>query len=154
MEESRKIEKVFEVLAEILTTKELKKVAQIFLAKSSKLMSAPIRHNEQHYISRQEETSTVLGNLINLARPITSTSHANWIIYSGASKHVTGDLDEFASYTPYQSTYKETIQMADGTHQPIKGVGTVKCSPSIMLSSVLHVPSFPVNLLSLSALVD
>jgi hypothetical protein len=35
----------------------------------------------------------------------------------------------------------------------MKGVGTVM-SPSITLSSVLHVPSFPANLLSLSALVD
>ena len=44
--------------------------------------------------------------------------------------------------------------MADGTCQPIKGIDTINCTPSINLTSVLHVPSFPVNLLSLSALVD
>jgi transposase InsO family protein len=85
---------------------------------------------------------------------VIGTSCANWILDSGASKHVTGAANEFVSYTPYPSTYKETIQTTDGTRQPIKGVGTVKWSPSIMLSSVLHVSSFPVNLLSLSALVD
>ena len=61
----------------------------------------------------------------------------------------TGAPDEFISYTPYPSTYKETIQTADGTCQPIKGNGTVKCTPSITLSSVLHVSSFTVNLVSL-----
>jgi len=146
--------RIFELLVEILTAKELETVTQMFLAKSSKLISALTEHNEKQYLSRQEETPTILDNLINLARPLTGASHANWILDSSASKHVTGQSNEFASYTPYPSTYKETIQTADGTHQPIKGVGTVKCSPSIMLSSVLHVPSFPVNLLSLSALVD
>jgi len=154
MEESGRIVRIFELLVEILTAKELETVTQMFLAKSSKLISALTEHNEKQYLSRQEETPTILDNLINLARPLTGASHANWILDSGASKHVTGQSNEFASYTPYPSTYKETIQTADGTHQPIKGVGTVKCSPSIMLSSVLHVPSFPVNLLSLSALVD
>jgi hypothetical protein len=39
-------------------------------------------------------------------------------------------------------------------HNPISGIGLVRCSPSITLSLVLHVPSFPVNLLSVSSLVD
>ena len=51
-------------------------------------------------------------------------------------------------------TPPRTIHTADGTAQPITGVGTVSCTPNIKLSSVLHVSAFPVNLLSLSALVD
>jgi len=39
-----------------------------------------------------------------------------------------------------------------GTAQPVKGIGRVKCTSTIDLSSVLHVPAFPVNLVSLSAL--
>jgi len=61
---------------------------------------------------------------------------------------------EFASFTPYPDAHKETIQTADGTYRSIKGVGTVRCTPSITLSSVLYVPSFPVNLVSVSSLVD
>lgn len=80
--------------------------------------------------------------------------HSEWILDSGASKHVTGAQNEFLTYKKYPSTHKETIQTADGTCQPIKGIGTVNCTSSINLTSVLHVPSFPVNLLSLSALVD
>jgi transposase InsO family protein len=82
------------------------------------------------------------------------TSQLDWILDSGASKHVTGAACEFESYMQYPPTRKETIQTADGTSQFIKGVGTIQCTPSIKLSSVLHVPAFPVNLVSLSALVD
>jgi transposase InsO family protein len=46
------------------------------------------------------------------------------------------------------------MYIADGTAHPITDVGKISYTPSIKLSSVLHVPSFPVNLLSLSALVD
>ena len=38
--------------------------------------------------------------------------------------------------------------------QAIRGVGVVKCSSNIKLSSVLYVPAFPVNLISMSSLID
>ena len=60
----------------------------------------------------------------------------------------------FESYNNHLSTHNGTIQTTDGTKQPVVGVGTVKCTPNISLSSVLHVPAFPVNLASLSALID
>ena len=43
----------------------------------------------------------------------------------------------FKTYSPY--TY---------------GVGSIECKPSLSLSSVLHVPSFPVDLLSVSSIID
>jgi hypothetical protein len=73
---------------------------------------------------------------------------------SGASRHVTGASSEFVSYTQYPPTCKETIQTADGTSQPIRGAGTVQCTPTIKLFLVLHVPAFLVNPISLSALID
>ena len=80
--------------------------------------------------------------------------NSDWVLDSGASKHVAGCLGEFESYCPSSPSHQQTIQTADGTSQPIKGTGVVQCTPNIKLSSVLHVPAFPVNLLSLSALVD
>ena len=94
-------------------------------------------------------TGTNLEDIHAKALSFMKRAQHGWILDSGASKHVTGAPDEFISYTPYPSTYKETIQTADGTCQPIEGVVL-----SSALSSVLHVPSFPVNLVSLSALVD
>ena len=81
-------------------------------------------------------------------------SRSEWILDYGASKYVTGAQNEFLKYKQYPSTHKETIQTTNGICQPIKGIGTVNCMPSINLTSILHVPSFPINLLSLSALVD
>jgi hypothetical protein len=52
------------------------------------------------------------------------------------------------------ATSEEGTSTVDGTSQPIKGLGTVQCTPAIKLSSALHVLAFPVNLVSLSALVD
>jgi len=107
-------------------------------------------------------TTSHFGNFANYAhmgkgtqaQALASTCRHNieWVIDSGASKHVTGISSLFRTYTPH--SYTETIQTANGTSQPIHGVGSIECTPSLHLSSVLHVPSFPVNLLSVSALVD
>ncbi|KAJ3668810.1 hypothetical protein LUZ61_022792 [Rhynchospora tenuis] len=74
-----------------------------------------------------------------------------WIVDSGASRHVTGNASEFSSYT--HLAVPESIQTADGTTQPVVGKGTVNCTGSVTLSNVLHAPSFPVNLLSISAII-
>jgi hypothetical protein len=107
-------------------------------------------------------TTSHFGNFANYAhlgegtqaQALASTYRHNieWVIDLGASKHVTCIPNSFKTYTPY--THSETIQTADGTSQPIHGVGSIECTPSLCLSSVLHVPSFPVNLLSVSSIVD
>src|SRR3954468_15822415 len=50
--------------------------------------------------------------------------------------------------------HPEKVRTADGTSQPIKGTGSVHCTPSFTLSFVLHVPSFSVNLISVSSIID
>jgi hypothetical protein len=55
------------------------------------------------------------------------TLDSEWVLDSEASKHVTGNIREFELYTQYPSTYHETIQTADGTAQPVKGVGVIQC---------------------------
>ena len=85
---------------------------------------------------------------------IMKISRSEWILDYGASKYVTGAQNEFLKYKQYPSTHKETVQTTDGTYRLIIGIGTINCRPSINLTSILHVPSFPVNLLSLSALID
>jgi hypothetical protein len=74
-----------------------------------------------------------------------------WIVDSGASQHVTGVVGEFSSYTCL--VVPENIQTADGTTRPVVGKGIVKCTDSVTLTKVLHAPSFPVNLLSISAII-
>jgi len=94
-------------------------------------------------------TTNHFGNFANYAhlgkgtqaQALASTYRHNieWVIDSGASKHVTGISSSFKTYTPH--SYSETIQIADGTTHPIHGVGSIECTPSLCLSYVLHVPS-------------
>jgi hypothetical protein len=92
-------------------------------------------------IPKHHGKTTVLGNCVNLAYTeegissraptLNEISCSRWILDSGASTHVTGRWSEFASYAPHPPMYKETIQIADGTYHPVKGVkgvGTVMYS--------------------------
>lgn len=76
----------------------------------------------------------------------------SWIVYSGATDHMTGKSTVFSSFTHYSVSYQ--VILADGDFTPIflGGEGTVKVSPSLSLSSVLKVPSFPTCILSVSSL--
>ncbi|XP_047312938.1 uncharacterized protein LOC124916252 [Impatiens glandulifera] len=108
------------------------------------------------------ENASTSGNIATYAHLVAGTSDTHalasistvgspWIIDSGASRHVTGTVGEFSSYTHLE--IPESIRTADGTAQPVVGKGTVRCTDSLTLSNVLHAPSFPVNLLSISAII-
>jgi GAG-pre-integrase domain len=75
-----------------------------------------------------------------------------WIIDSGASQHMTPDSIVFKSYKPFSG--KEKVQTTDGTFCFIAGIENVICTPNIQLSSVLYVPNFTNNLVSIKQLVD
>jgi GAG-pre-integrase domain len=49
---------------------------------------------------------------------------------------------------------KDKVQTADGSLCPIAGVGDITCTSELQLLSVLHVPNFTNNLLSVSQLID
>jgi hypothetical protein len=55
-------------------------LVQIFLAKSSELMSVSQGPNDGKIFSSIDDTSTILGNLTSLAHPSTGTFNANWIL--------------------------------------------------------------------------
>jgi GAG-pre-integrase domain len=76
----------------------------------------------------------------------------SWIVDSGASKHMTPHSTMFKTYKPMSG--KDKVQTADGSLCPIAGVGDITCTSELQLSSVLHVPNFTNNLLSVNQLVD
>jgi hypothetical protein len=75
--------------------------------------------------------------------------HVDRVIDSGASKHMTGMSSPFKIYSPYTS-HSESVQIADGTSRQIHGIGSIECTPSLSITSVLHVPPFLVNLIQLA----
>ena len=83
------------------------------------------------------------------------TGDSCWIIDSGATQHITGNLSLFSS-TPtktfvYQNNNK--VVLADGSFVAIDGYGDVELGP-ILLRDVAYVPGSAFNLLSLPRAVE
>ncbi|KAL2241477.1 UNVERIFIED_CONTAM: Retrovirus-related Pol polyprotein from transposon TNT 1-94 [Sesamum indicum] len=74
----------------------------------------------------------------------------SWIIDSGATSHICGDIRLFQSFTA--PTHSLTIHLPNGQTQVVSHVGSVTISPDITLTNVLHIPTFSVNLLSVRQL--
>ncbi|KAJ1685430.1 hypothetical protein LUZ63_016820 [Rhynchospora breviuscula] len=84
----------------------------------------------------------------------TSTSSAgvtDWFLDSGATHHVTSDINNLSSFEPY--TGADQLHIGDGKGLQITHIGSVTVNlgtHTIVLSQVLLVPSFTKNLISLS----
>ena len=72
------------------------------------------------------------------------------IFDSGASDRMIGNLSLFSTYAP--CSRKKSVKIADGSFTMVAGVGSIKLSPMLCLSDVLHVPGLTCNLLSISKL--
>ncbi|KAJ4761435.1 hypothetical protein LUZ62_071810 [Rhynchospora pubera] len=82
------------------------------------------------------------------------TSSNDWIIDSGATNHVTSDLNNLSSFFPYQGS--DNLQIGNGMGLSISHVGSTSftlSNCSIQLNDILHVPNFSKNLISLSRLL-
>jgi len=99
-----------------------------------------VKEMEEISITTPASSTAVIGNFGNCTTPTWSKvlwhKHSyrhriNWIIDSGASKHVTGMSSHFKSYSPY--IHSECVRTADGTFQQIHGVGSIECTPSLNL---------------------
>jgi len=80
---------------------------------------------------------------------------SDWILDSGASHHITNDLDQLHLSQPYNGA--DQLVVGDGTRDTISNIGkTVLHTPNHLfhLSNVLHVPKISQKLLSVSSLCD
>jgi Reverse transcriptase (RNA-dependent DNA polymerase)/gag-polypeptide of LTR copia-type/GAG-pre-integrase domain len=88
-----------------------------------------------------------------VAQPAPSAPH-EWCIDSGATHHVTHDLNNLTSYMVYEGV--DTLQIGSGEGMTISHIGSTSIlfpAFSIHLYDVLYVPTFTRNLLSLSKLL-
>ncbi|KAL5575085.1 hypothetical protein UlMin_016784 [Ulmus minor] len=94
-----------------------------------------------------KEQQPVVSNFTGISSLISANV---WIIDSGATHHVCHDLSLFDSFdNNHTSTF---VLLPTGHSAPISKIGSVRLSPSLVLSKVLYVPSFRYNLLSVSSL--
>ena len=99
--------------------------------------------------TNRPSTSKPQANVANLP----STSSSQWLLDSGASHHITNDLNNLSLHTPYDGT--EELIIGDGTGLHISHIGSLTISyvsHSITLNNVLFVPSMSRNVVSISQL--
>lgn len=75
-----------------------------------------------------------------------------WVIDSGCSHHMTGNLRVFEKYTEADHGI-EPIEVANGAKLPVSGFGQVKLSNGMKIGKALYVPSLTFNLLSVKMLM-
>jgi Reverse transcriptase (RNA-dependent DNA polymerase)/gag-polypeptide of LTR copia-type/GAG-pre-integrase domain len=90
----------------------------------------------------------------NSAQPDSISSGPDWYLDSGATHHVTNDINNLSSYMPYDGM--DSLKIGNGLGMRISHIGSCKltlANYALVLSDVLYVPSFTKNLLSLSKLL-
>ena len=93
---------------------------------------------------------TAIAESGNPNKCLVSSSSSEWVIDSGATDHMT---DNSSLYSTFQSqSSPSTITLADGSYSCVLGSGTIIPTPSIPLTSVLSLPNFSFNLMSVSKL--
>jgi hypothetical protein len=83
----------------------------------------------------------------------TQAQNNNWIMDTGASHHITQDLQQLTLAQPYPGT--DQVLVGDGTGLQISHIGQISIPTTIKplnLKNVLHVPNIKTNLLSVSQL--
>jgi hypothetical protein len=83
----------------------------------------------------------------------TGHNNNNWIMDTGASHHITQDLQQLTLAQPYPGS--DQVLVGDGTGLNISHIGQTSISTPkkpLCLKNVLHVPNMQTNLLSVSKL--
>lgn len=89
----------------------------------------------------------------NIATNQPPVHNSSWIMDTGASHHVTQDLQQLSLANPYPGT--DQVIVGDGTGMNITHIGHTSLhtqTKPLFLNQVLHVPSIQSNLLSVSKL--
>ncbi|XP_016205051.1 uncharacterized protein LOC107645516 [Arachis ipaensis] len=106
--------------------------------------------------STTNNTPLIQGNTVilkyssNISTFVTVKSHL-WVIDTGATDHVTFNLDDFQSY---QEISPMIVRMPDGSHTTSSIIGTIRFSNQLYLSNVLFIPNFDFKLISVSKLTS
>jgi len=79
---------------------------------------------------------------------IASTVHNFWVIDSGATDQITNKMTNLYDFEGFSSPTH--VSIANGKNVSVKGKGKIKLLSNNIESSVLYVPSFPFQLLSIS----
>ncbi|KAL4320266.1 hypothetical protein GQ457_18G008200 [Hibiscus cannabinus] len=120
-------------------------------------------HQCRHHKGRHENPAQSNVNLIEADDIITAvvsqvnivTNMTEWVIDSGATRHICGNRNVFTSYIPVEKG-EESIYLGDSQTVSVLGKGKAMLKltygKTLALSDVLHVPEIRTNLISISLL--
>ena len=115
------------------------------------LLSSQVSHVVQP-ISNSFSTNGNIGGIVLSAGSLhsipSSTSYS--ILDSEASGHITSSLSVFTSFRHLHNSF---VTLPDKSLIPVLAIGTVAFANYFLLHNVLYIPSFHVNLISVSALL-
>ena len=114
----------------------------------SRVILMPNEYKE--YIYRTQATKSASISSVVETGTCLSHSYGPWILDSGASDHISSNKDFFSFLTI--TSPLPMITLANGSQTMAKGIGLASPLPSIPLTSVLYVPDYLFNLLSISKL--
>ena len=95
---------------------------------------------------------TAIAKLGNPNKCLVSSSSSKWVIDSRATDHTTGDSSLFFTFQSQPST--SIVNLANGSQSCVLGTYTIFTTSSIPLSSVLSLPNFSFNLMSINKLTQ
>ena len=112
----------------------------------------PSEYEEYLRLTQAAKSSSIASVALtdNISACLTHSS-APWILNARAYDHISGNKDFFSSLT-FPSPLP-TITLANGSQTIAKGIGSACPLPSLPLTSVLYVPDFPFNLISISKFI-
>jgi hypothetical protein len=93
-------------------------------------------------------STATLPQLGTASHCLLSSTSDPWVINSSANDHMTGLSTSLSNY--HHVATPKSVTLANGSLSKVVGSGTTHLSPDIELLSIIHVPGFPFNLLSIS----
>lgn len=100
--------------------------------------------NYDEYVAYQATKQSSSSPIASIAHP--GTFLGPWVLDSGASRHLSGNLNMFSTF--HMSHSLPSVILADGSKALAKIVGNAQPLPCVPLTSVLYVPYYPFNLVS------
>ena len=107
-------------------------------------------HLYQESLKSSSTPITVIAESGNPNKCLVSSSSFEWVIDSEATNHIIDNSSLFSTFQSQPST--STITLADGSQSCVLRLDTNFPTPSLPLSSVLSLPNFSFNLMSVSKL--
>ena len=107
-------------------------------------------HLYQESLKSPSTPITAIAESGNPNKCLLSSLFSEWVIDSRATDHMTSNYSLFSTFQSHPST--SSVTLADGSQSCILRSGIIFPTPSLTLSSVLSLPNFSFNLISVSKL--